>query len=127
MKDQADRLNAVVALAPISVTATNTSSSIDLQGYNSATVFVSCGVITGAANFTPSLTECATSGGTYTAVAASDLIGTPTDPLVAGAVAKFGYRGNKRFIKVVNTLNSGTSAILSVLVLRGNAEISPVS
>lgn len=127
MKDHINRLNVVVALAPISVTATNTSAAIDLQGYNSSTAYILCGIITGAAVFVPSLTECATTGGTYTAVAAADLVNTADAALTAGAVSKLGYRGNKRFIKVVNTLSSGTSAILSVMVARGFAEIAPVS
>jgi len=127
MKDQHNKLNAVVALAPIAVTATNTSAAIDLQGYNSCEVFISCGVITGSAVFVPSMTECATSGGTYTAVAAADLINTPDTALTAGACSKIGYRGNKRYVKVVNTLSSGTSAILSVLVLRGDAANLPVA
>ena len=127
MKDLYSEIGVVAAVAPATLTATNTSAAIDLQGFDSACAIIQTGAIAGAGNFTPSFTECATSGGVYTAVAAADLNGSFTDPLAASSTYKVGYRGNKRYIKTVLTLNSGTAIVAGVVVIKGNAAASPVA
>jgi len=127
MKDLYSKIGVVAAVVPATLTATNTSAAIDLQGFGSACAIIQTGAIAGAGNFTPSFTECETSGGTYTAVAAADLNGSFTDPLAASSTYKIGYRGNKRYIKTVLTLNSGTSIVAGVVVIKGNAAASPVA
>lgn len=127
MKDLYSDIGVVAAVVPATLTATNTSAAIDLQGYDSATVIIQTGAIGGSGNFTPSLVECATSGGTYTAVATTDLIGSFTDPLAASSVYKIGYRGNKRYIKTVLTLNSGTNIVAGVVVVKSHAANAPVA
>ncbi len=127
MKDIYSELGIVAAVVPATLTATNTSAAIDLQGFYGAMVIIQTGAIGGSGNFTPKLTECATSGGTYTDVAAADLNGSFTDPLAASSVYKVGYRGNKRYIKTVLTLNSGTSIVAGVVVVKGAPAIAPVA
>lgn len=127
MKDIYSELGIVAAVVPATLTATNTSAAIDLQGFDGAMVIIQTGAIGGSGNFTPKLTECATSGGTYTDVAAADLNGSFTDPLAASSVYKIGYRGNKRYIKTVLTLNSGTSIVAGVVVVKGAPAIAPVA
>ncbi len=127
MKDLHSDIGVVAAVVPATLTATNTSAAIDLQGFDSATVIIQTGAIGSSGNFTPSLTECATSGGSYTEVAAADLIGSFTDPLAASSLYKIGYRGNKRYIKTVLTLNSGTSIVAGVVVVKGHAANAPVA
>jgi len=127
MKDIYSGLGIVAAVVPATLTATNTSAAIDLQGFDGAMVIIQTGAIGGSGNFTPKLTECATSVGTYTDVAAADLNGSFTDPLAASSVYKIGYRGNKRYIKTVLTLNSGTSIVAGVVVVKGAPAIAPVA
>ena len=127
MKDLHSNVGVVAAVVPATLTATNTSAAIDLQGFNSALVMIQTGAIAGAGDFTPKLTECATSGGTYTDVAAADLNGTFAASLAASSVYKVGYRGNKRFIKTVLTLNSGTSIVAGAVVIKGDAYNGPVA
>lgn len=127
MKDLYSDIGVVAAVVPATLTATNTSAAIDLQGFDSATVIIQTGAIGGSGNFTPSLVECATSGGSYTAVATTDLIGSFTDPLAASSVYKIGYRGNKRYIKTVLTLNSGTNIVAGVVVVKSHAANAPVA
>lgn len=127
MKDIYSDLGVEAAVVPATLTATNTSAAIDLQGYNSAMVIINTGAIAAAGNFTPKLIECATSGGTYTDVAAADLNGSFIAVLAASSVYKVGYRGNKRYIKTVLTLNSGTSIVAGAVVVKGDAANQPVA
>ena len=127
MKDLHSNIGVVQAVAPAVLTATNTSAAIDLQGFNSAEVVINTGAIGSSGNFTPSLTECDTSGGTYTDVAAKDLLGSFAAALEASKVYKVGYKGTKRFIKTVLTLNSGTSIAAGVVVIKGHPGDAPVA
>ena len=61
---------------------------------------------------TPKLQECATSGGTYTDVAAADQVGTfaaITSSTTAGTFQKVSYIGNLRYIKLVVTVSGTTT------------------
>lgn len=127
MKDLYSNVGTEAAVVPATLIATNTSAAIDLQGYDSALVIIQTGAIAASGNFTPKLTECATSGGTYTDVAADDLNGTFATVLAASTVYRVGYRGNKRFIKTVLTLNSGTSIVAGVVIVKGNPANVPVA
>lgn len=127
MKDIYSDFGFEAAVVPATINATNTSAAIDLQGFNSALVVINTGAIVGAGNFTPKLTECDTSGGTYTDVAAADLNGAFPAVLAASTIYKVGYRGNKRFIKTVLTLNSGTSIVAGAIIAKGAAHLNPVA
>ena len=127
MKDLYSNVGVEAAVVPATLTATNTSAAIDLQGYDSAMIIIQTGAIGGAGNFTPKLTECATSGGTYTDVASTDLNGSFISALAASSVYKVGYRGSKRYLKTVLTLNSGTNIVAGVLVVKGDAASGPVA
>jgi hypothetical protein len=127
MKDLHSNIGVALAVIPATLTATSTSAAIDLQGFNSACAVVSTGAVAGSGDYTASLTECDTLGGTYTAVAASDLLGEFIATLAADSVYKVGYVGNKRFIKAVVTKNSGTSIIAGVTIIKGNASSAPVA
>lgn len=121
-------------------TATTTSDPIDTAGYNSATVVFDIGnsgdTLSGTLYWTLSLTECDTSGGSYTAVAAADITGWAgaasyviDAPAEDSLAVKVGYIGSKRYIKGVATAtgshSSGTPiGIISVL---GGASNAPVA
>lgn len=119
-------------------TATTTSDAIDTQGFGSAAVVFDIGnsadTLSGTVFWTLSLTECDTSGGTYTAVAAADIVsGVATYVIDAPAedsiAVKVGYIGTKRYIKGVATAtgthtNGTPIGIISVL---GHASFAPVA
>jgi len=119
MKDMYSSVAVDTAIVPATLTATTTSSAIDLQGYDGALVIIASGAIGGSGNFTPKITECATIGGTYTDVVAADLNGTFPAALSASTAIRVGYRGSKQFIKVVLTLNSGTNILAGATVAKG--------
>ncbi|MBZ9999639.1 MULTISPECIES: hypothetical protein [unclassified Mesorhizobium] len=126
MRDLANNIGAVQAVAPAVLTATNTSAAIDLLGFNGAAVIINTGAIAGSGNFTPKLQE-SDDGTTFTDVAASDLVGTFPAALVATSVVKVGYIGNRRYVRTVLTLNSGTSVAASAVIVKGRAASKPVA
>lgn len=127
MRDLQSNIGVVAAVAPATLTATNTSAAIDLRGFDSACVVINTGAIGAAGNFTPKLTEADASDGDFTDVAASDLVGEFPAALAAASVYKVGYIGNKRFIKTVLTLNSGTNIAAGAVVVLGNPDQAPVA
>lgn len=125
-RDLYSNIGVVAAVAPAVLTATNTSAAIDVRGFQSATVVINAGAIVGAGNFTPKLQESDASGSGYTDVIASDLIGAFPTALAADTAYRVGYKGNKRYLKTVLTLNSGTSIAASAVVVLGHPELAPV-
>jgi len=115
----------------ISSDATTAGTEIDLQGYDSATFFITSATITDG-TFTPLITEATVSGGTFTAVADADL--TATEASIAFVAAddnvtkKIGYTGSNRFIKL-SLVSTGTTSggALSALAVLGHPSNAPVA
>lgn len=143
MRDQASRLAATQVYGPVSATADNTPSAIDLNGYNSATLYISVGA--GGVTFSATdkiefkLTH-SDDNVTYTAVEQADVIG-PTvasggivRSLVAAkaaadtAPAEVGYIGGKRYLKLLNDFSGthGTGTVISTVCVLGNSIYKPV-
>ena len=103
-----------------------TAVAIDTQGANNVVIHIFTGTITdaGTAGITWALTECDTSGGSYTAVASDEIDGSLADLsiLLDGDDDKYigsiGYLGNKRFIKITPTGTADTDgAVKAVAIL----------
>ena len=119
MRGNVDKLHLARAISPVSVadTTAQTSEYVDVKGYNKCTFAIAIGSVADAdATFAVTMTECDTSGGSYTAVAAADISGTLT---LAGfqfdddnEVRKVGYKGSKRYVKLVITPSANASAAL---------------
>lgn len=128
MRDIASNIGILSALAPAVQSATIKGAAIDLKGFNSAAIVINTGAIVGAANMTPKIQESdTTTDGDFTDVAAGDLIGTLPAALVANSACKQGYIGNKQYVRVVLTLNSGTSIAASAVAVRSHAASRPVA
>lgn len=128
MRDTHSDMGLAQAIAPAVLAATTTSAALDLQGFNSATVTINCGAIVSAGNFTAKLQESdTTTSGDFTDVAGADLIGTLPAVLAENSVYKQGYKGAKRYVRVVMTKNSGTSLAVSAMLIRGHASVGPVA
>lgn len=109
-----------VSIVPAAArTTTTTGDAVDLGAHNGCVVWVATGTVTDG-SYAVSLTECATVGGSYTAVAAADIIPGSTGSGANGAVFDttaahdqamffFGYRGVMEFIKVVVTASGSPS------------------
>ena len=134
MRDLKSNVSVIEAINAQDVGTTGTgrtSAAIDLAGYNSALVVANYGAITATgAVFTLEVTEGDTTGGTFTAVADADLVGTEAAAGLAAAtrvdgstenVSKsIGYVGNKRYIKVQISSTATAGTPVSASVVRGH-------
>lgn len=112
MRDLYNNISVSQPVAPAVATASVTSSAIDLQGFNSAAVLFAVGgsgdTLSGSIYWTLKLTECDASGGDYTDVVLADLHNAAATVVIDSnsedeTVVKFGYKGNKRYLKAVAT------------------------
>lgn len=111
--------------------------AVDLQGFEGALfVFQSGAMGAVAATYTWKLTESNVVGGTYTDVAAADMLGGVTtvvfDQAVgadAAAAKKLGYKGSSRYIKVYSTESTaGTpTSIVGASAILGFPRHAPVA
>lgn len=73
------------------------------------------------------LTESDTVGGTYTAVAAADIVGTNAVIEAANTVSQIGYVGKKQFVKVsCLSANTSSGAHVSAVAIQGTARQTPL-
>jgi hypothetical protein len=136
MKDLYHSYKVAPAFGPVARPA-GAGIAVDLQGFEAALfVFQSGAMGAVAATYTWKLTECDEVGGSYTDVAAADMIeGIQTvvfDQAVgadANAAKKLGYIGSKRFIKVYSTEGTaGTpTSIIGASAILGHARHNPVA
>jgi len=126
MNDINSRIKLVAGLTP-RVATDNTALVTDVlncAGFTGAMAIISYGTIADTdATFTTLLEECDTSGGTYTAVADADMIGTEAgaNPLFSddGKTFKLFYKGQKQYLKLTITpaSNSGNVPVCVVWAL----------
>lgn len=130
--DLKNNINDLVALnsATISTSTTTVGNVIDTAGFESVTFIPSIGTRTDG-TYTPLITECDTSGGSYTAVDDADLIGTEAEAVLnaSNTSSRIGYVGKKQFVKfsfVSATVTSGTTGATCIAIL-GSARHNPVA
>jgi hypothetical protein len=144
MKDSYSHLVPVQAVAPVKVldATVPAAAEVDLAGFNSALIVTSWGAKVGGDTGTidVALTHADDNGsgaaGAYADVAAKDVLGvTPSSGIIknlaGGAVnagiAKVGYVGGKRFIKITVTESdaNATGTIMSIVVVKGHGQDAP--
>jgi hypothetical protein len=126
--DLVNSIGVVSAVAPAVIAATNTSAAIDLANFDGATVLINAGAVAGSGNMTPKLQHSpTTTSGDFEDVTAADLIGAFPTVLEAATSYKVGYKGNRRYVRTVLTLNSGTSVAVSAVVVRSTPTNAPVA
>ncbi len=112
-------------------TATN-GVIIDTKGYDSLEFVIKSGTLTDG-TYTPSLTEGDASDlSDGSAVAAGDLLGTVAGATFAAAddnkAKKLGYRGNKRYVRLVITTTGVTSGgTIGAVAVQGHPASVPVA
>lgn len=133
-KDLHNNITPAVAvnIQTISSNTTVTGNVVDLAGYQGCEFIFVTGSITDG-DYTVEITECDTSGGTYTAVADADLLGTEaaastTDNDDDNEYGKIGYIGSKRYVKAtITSTNVTTGATVGMVALKGFPQVAPVS
>ena len=144
MYDLSNSISPAVSLAAAVRSAAANGTGVDLQGYNSAAILVDVGAegdtLSGSVYFEISL-EHTDDDSTYTDCAQADIVDgtiasggiflkldgtTGGDPDTAGGIFRVGYRGGKRYVRVViaktGTHSNGTP--IGAMVVRGNARHS---
>ena len=123
--------------SPAVSTVTRTSTAIDLQGYNAASVVFAIGqsgdTLSGSVFWTLKL-QHSDDDSTYTDVAVADLLNSAATVVVNSAsldraAYAFGYQGSKRYLKGVAT-PTGTHTVgtpIGMIAMRGEAAYVPVN
>lgn len=126
MSDLKNNIAAVLALSPAVHSATKADASIiDLQGAGSATIIVNTGAIAGSGDYTISLRHGDASDLSGDAAASGDdLLGAFPATLAADSSYAVGYRGGKRYVRVVITKNSGTSIAAGAVIIKGHLALA---
>jgi len=116
------------SLAPAARTSSANGTGVDLQGYDGAVAIIDVGAFTDGSHVI-TLEHATASGGTFTTVAAPDLIGTlPTINQVGNGnqTYKAGYVGTKRFLRAVTTVaNGSTGCVYGITIVRGCRRHAP--
>jgi hypothetical protein len=128
MRSIKQNVDVAQSLTPAVRTASANGVAVDLLGYGSAMAIVNVGAIVASGDQTAKLQAGDQSDGSDAAdVTGADLDGAFTTPLAANSVQRVGYLGNKRYLRVVITHNSGTSVATGAVIARGNPKTSPVA
>lgn len=127
-RDQNSNLSAAESIRPQVAAGGVNGQTVDLRGYDSATVVVSVGAITGSgASSAVSIEESDTGTGGWTDVADADILGTEPGALTANSDYQFGYIGDKRYVRAVFALGAATNVAVSAMVVRGNPHKAPTA
>lgn len=140
MKDLHSALSAAVLIGAATLAADNTPAAVDLRGYDAAEIVLSIGI--GGITFSGSnkvefvLTH-SDDDSVYTAVTDADMLGVENitagiiKSLVAAhaaaAVYRFGYKGGKRYLKLLADFSGthGTGTPIGANVLKAAGHDSP--
>lgn len=129
-------LKFVVSYIAQTFSATATSTAVDLQGYGSALFLLMTGAMTfsGTDKITVTLEE-SNDNVTFNVVSANDIYSPESGTVAkvldgtedAQTIHKVGYRGYKRYVRLVLTEAGTVSVPLSVVAVLGHPELKPVS
>lgn len=128
MRDIVHNLKIVQAIAPAVLAATATGAAIDLKGVESIAFVINSGAIVGAGDFEAKIQESdTTTAGDFADVPAAYVLGELPETLAADSVAKVGYRGHRRYVRLVLTKNGGTSIAAGAVAVMGGVHDRPVA
>jgi hypothetical protein len=140
MKDLHSGLSAAVLIGAATLAADNTPAAVDLRGYDAAEILLSIGIggitFSGTNKIEFKLTH-SDDDSTYTDVADADMLGVTgivtgiikslTAAHAAAAVYRFGYKGGKRYLKLLADFSGthGTGTPIAANVVKGRGHNSP--
>ncbi|ASP85472.1 hypothetical protein CDO26_13245 [Sinorhizobium meliloti] len=128
MRDIVHNIKTVQAIVPAVLAASANGAAIDLKGVGSVAIVLNTGAIEAAGDFTAKLQESdTTTSGDFADVDASHVMGELPASLAANSVVKVGYRGFKRYVRVVLTKNGGTSIAAGAVAVMGYVQDRPVA
>ena len=142
MKDMHSGVSVATLIAAAALNADNTPVAVDLAGYQSAEILLAIGaggITFSGSNKVEFVLTHSDDDSTYTAVATADMIGVTVasggiiKSLVAahaaGASYRFGYKGGKRYLKLLADFSGthGTATPIAAMALLGEPDVEPVA
>lgn len=128
MRDIAPNIGVVLALSPAVQSATINGLAVDTNGFEAVAFALNTGAIASAGDFTAKVQESdTTTSGDFTDAAAAVVTSSAPATLTADGSFKLGYRGFKRYVRLVLTKNSGTSIAAGAVAILGRAHNRPVA
>lgn len=132
---RSDVQTAVGLIATLSGTTPAAGNLIDMQGFESLTFAVQTGTVTDAGtadgiSFQVQESDT-TAAADFTAVADADLIGLESELTITSdssdnvVIGNIGYRGGKRYVRIVATGTTGTDAAVQVVAIKGHPHVAP--
>jgi hypothetical protein len=120
-------IGVAVTLNTQAVTAdiTTPSAAVDLINFDSAVLVVQSGAVV-SSGIARAVVYDSDDGISWGAVAADDLDGAFTNMSTANAIQKVGYKGTKRYVGLGAAYVSGTSIVLTGLVVEGHPHVAKV-
>jgi hypothetical protein len=140
MRDLYTKIVPVLAFGPVALAADNTPAAIDLAGFHSAVIELGVGIggITfDATNKVEFVVTHSDDNSSYANVTDADMLGVTgiTGGIIkslvaahaAAAVYRYGYIGNKRYLKILADFSGthGTATPLFAQVIKGNGVYKP--
>ena len=141
--DNTPKFDSCLIGVPASKSATFTSSPVNIQEYSSSEIEFIFGAssqdtLSDSIFWTCTITECDTYDGSFTAVAAADIIDwtkTPANSVVVddnaecGFTYRIGYKGNKKYLKGVITATGSHSYgnVLGMIAHPGDKRMGPTT
>jgi hypothetical protein len=126
MRDLFSNIGAVQALAPAVQSAAVDGTAIDLKGVGRVALVVNTGAIAGSGDFGLKLQE-SDDGSTFADAPASLVDSNAPATLDAASVYRLGYRGWKRYVRLVLTKAGGTSIAAGAVAVLGSVADRPVA
>jgi hypothetical protein len=132
MRDMHNNISVLHAITPAAVGTTGIaggklSGALDRRGFDTVEFIYSSGAsATVADTITPVVYEGETTNGSFTSVAAADLLGTEAAlTLTVAKTGRVGYIGNKRYLKI-RLFGTGTAtAVVAATAVLGAPAIRP--
>ncbi len=132
MRDMHNNISVLHAITPAAVGTTGIaggklSGALDRRGFETVEFIYSSGASASVADtITPVVYEGDTTNGSFTSVAAADLLGTEAAlTLTVAKTGRVGYIGNKRYLKI-RLFGTGTAtAVVAATAVLGTPAIRP--
>jgi hypothetical protein len=140
MKDIHSDMTVVSAIGAAVLTADNSPSAIDLQGYNAAEIVLAIGaggITFSGTNKIEFVVTHSDDNSTYTEVTDDDILGASdisdgiikalTSAHTTADVSRFGYIGGKRYLKILADFSGthGTGTPIAAIVIKGYGYSQP--
>lgn len=128
MRDLYSNIKTVPAIAPAVQSANANGVAVDLKGANRVAFVLNTGAISGSGDFSAKVQESdTTTSGDFADVDAALVDSNAPDTLEAASCYRLGYRGHKRYVRLVLTKASGTSIAAGAAAVLSDLRERPVA